>query len=262
MYSSDNSSNKSSHSGKTRRSDNTDVSYGSYGSYNSISSPPKFNECVTNNIKAAGVIPFTIINNELYFLFQRTVRPQTSKNIGWNDFGGKKEQSYEDSLDIAARELSEETSCLFYLSDIITNKIEPNINLNYTKKQYSELFENLKDNANNYYSQNTIDDLKNIIPLATQHYITKLSNDMINFKIKDIYMTYLMYVNYIPAEYLPKSEDVHVNYSERYIRECKWIKYSDLLNIVDDDFHRRIKVMHLKNKIKTLHDKKFFHKYF
>lgn len=69
--------------------------------------------------KAAGILPYTIINNKLFFLLQKS-----SKNTSlYSDFGGKRERSDKNSMYTAAREFSEETNGIFF-----NNKKFNNIN--------------------------------------------------------------------------------------------------------------------------------------
>ena len=65
--------------------------------------------------KSAGIIPYAIHNNQVYFLFQKSDNPLRKKDDGWNDYGGKQGDPSETTAMTAAREFSEETSCLFYL---------------------------------------------------------------------------------------------------------------------------------------------------
>ncbi len=71
------------------------------------------------NCKSAGIIPYAVHNGKIYFLFQRSSNPFKRKDSGWNDFGGKKINPTETTADVAAREFSEETSCLFYIKEMI-----------------------------------------------------------------------------------------------------------------------------------------------
>lgn len=84
---------------------------------------------IINNIKhickAAGILPFTIINNNIYFLLQFS---NTFPKI-YSDFGGKREQCDQDIIETAAREFAEETNGIFFNQSItsslsITNSIK------------------------------------------------------------------------------------------------------------------------------------------
>ena len=74
-----------------------------------------------NNIKceckACGILPFTIIENKLYFLLQKD-----KKNI-YSDFGGKREIYDTDYIKTASREFAEETNGFFFTNKLINNDI-------------------------------------------------------------------------------------------------------------------------------------------
>jgi len=59
--------------------------------------------------KASGILPYTIINNEIYFLLQ-----QIDKTNLYSDFGGKREKTDNSIKYTAAREFSEETNGYFF----------------------------------------------------------------------------------------------------------------------------------------------------
>lgn len=65
--------------------------------------------------KAAGIMPYTIINNNIYFLFQK---PNNKKSF-YTDFGGKREEYDHSIIRTAAREFSEETNGCFFLFNYI-----------------------------------------------------------------------------------------------------------------------------------------------
>lgn len=58
--------------------------------------------------KASGILPYTIIQNKLYFLLQKN-----KKNI-YSDFGGKREVYDSDHIKTASREFAEETNGFFF----------------------------------------------------------------------------------------------------------------------------------------------------
>ena len=66
--------------------------------------------------KSAGIIPYTFLDGKLLFLLQKQITRGKTKNYGWNDFGGKKNNLNESLYETACREFSEETNCLFYLN--------------------------------------------------------------------------------------------------------------------------------------------------
>jgi len=206
---------------------------------------------VLNNAQGAGIIPYTCLNGELLFLFQKTVFPDTAKNRGWNDFGGKRDDAIDrNAKEIACREFSEETSCLFYLKE------HPNETNN---KLYTELLHN-KDM---YYSPETLDKLKDTFVMSRDYYIDKLNCYELNFNlhIKEIYVSYFLYVPFISDDSFPRSEDIHLDYEYRYIRQCKWISLNDILTLDETEFHKRLQIMKIKNKIQDLWDQNFFNDY-
>jgi hypothetical protein len=203
---------------------------------------------VFKNAQGAGIIPYTIHNGELLFLFQKTIFPDTTKNRGWNDFGGKKDDKLDNNAkEIACREFSEETSCIFYLKENATD-------------ENNDLFSEL---TNTNYSSNTIDKLKDIFKKSTDYYTTKLNKYDLKFNlhIKEIYVSYFLHVPYVNADSFPKSEDIHLEYDYRYIRQCKWFKYDDIIEIDENEFHKRLQIMKIKNKIQDLWHQRFFIRY-
>lgn len=68
------------------------------------------------NCKAGGILPYTIISNNIYFLFQK---PHTKhKKQFYTDFGGKRETSDIDIIYTSAREFAEETNGEFFRKSI------------------------------------------------------------------------------------------------------------------------------------------------
>lgn len=65
-------------------------------------SRPTF-DCKYGLIRAAGIIPYTLLNDNLYFLLQ-------NKNEMYEDFGGKTENIDKSAIDTALRECSEESN--------------------------------------------------------------------------------------------------------------------------------------------------------
>jgi hypothetical protein len=203
-----------------------------------------FSQTQKANSKGAGVIPYAIIDGNQYFLLQHADVPCKRKDLGWNDFGGKKNLDEEISL-TAAREFSEETSCLFYLKE--NNTIE-NINL----------YEKLKNNLLLEYDSDTIAKLINIIPMAQKYFADKIDDSTLCVSSRDTYLSYFIRVNYISAKDIPIAEDLHISYAERYTRICKWFTFDELMNFETTDFHKRLQIAKIKNYIKLYHDKNLF----
>lgn len=194
--------------------------------------------------KGSGIIPYTINNGIIYFLLQHATYPCNKKYVGWNDFGGKRNYESESTFDIASREFSEETSCLFYLKE---NKID-------------ELYGKLKYNDLNEYDKDTITELINIIPLSQEYYSNKIkeSNNKLFLSSNDSYISYLVNVEYISASDIPKSEDLHIPYIDRYTRTCKWFTFEELMGFDETNFHKRLQITKIKQRIKFYYDKKMF----
>lgn len=64
--------------------------------------------------RAGGILPYTIVNNKLWFLLQKS---GTKKKL-YSDFGGKREEDDKNIMYTAAREFSEETNGIFYYNQI------------------------------------------------------------------------------------------------------------------------------------------------
>lgn len=69
--------------------------------------------------KASGILPYTIINNEIYFLLQKI-----NKTNLYSDFGGKREKNDNSIKYTAAREFSEETNGYFFNENKDISKIK------------------------------------------------------------------------------------------------------------------------------------------
>ena len=199
-----------------------------------------------NNCKSAGIIPYTIHGGEIYFLLQKIDNPVRKKDSGWNDFGGKQLFS-ETTAEIAAREFSEETSCLFYLKD---NE----------SKEYNEYYELLKDNQELQYDDPTIELLKNLIQKSQKFYTNKITEYVLPLYIssKETYISYFVKVCHIPEIDLPRAEDIHVAYEYRYIRTCKWFSLNELLALNEKDFHKRLQITRIQQRIINYFSKEMF----
>ena len=202
------------------------------------------------NCKSAGIIPYTIHNGKLYFLLQNFLHPIRKKDNGWNDFGGKRTDSNEPTAETAAREFSEETSCLFYLNEC--KDTDPAA----SQEQYN-LF---KDNPELTYSPETIELLKQTIIKSQQYYMDKITEFVspIHISSKETYISYFVNVAYIPASDLPRAEDIHIAYELRYIRECKWFSYTELMMLNEKDFHKRLQITRIQQRIASYCEKGLF----
>jgi hypothetical protein len=194
--------------------------------------------------KGAGIIPYTVIDGKIYFLFQKADNPNKKKDFGWNDFGGKKNLTEENTSITAAREFSEETSCLFYLKE-------------QTDEQSKILYEELKDNQTLTYSTDVVNKLKQIITLSAKFFSNKI-NTYINplyISSKETYISYIIKVKYVPIIDIPRAEDIHIPYEERYIRKCKWFSMEEFMLLTEYDFHKRLQITKIKNRIQNFYER-------
>lgn len=217
-------------------------------SWDERQSRPFIHYDILKHAKGAGVIPYTFIDGSLYFLFQRSTFPVNPKNQGWNDFGGKKDGDDGDAIDIASREFTEETNCLFYLRE------------NLSTEGNAKLFELLQHRDDMSYSDDAVVNLKKLLPIAKTYYNIKLrnQNQELKLKIKETYASYFIYVPFIEAEIIPKAEDLHVDYDIRYMRECKWISFNELKEMNDEEFHKRLQIVKIKARIQDLFNRNLF----
>jgi len=72
---------------------------------------------------------------------------------------------------------------------------------------------------------------------------------------KEIYISYLLKVEYIPVEDLPHAEDLHIEYEERYTRHCKWFTYKEIIDIDEKLFHKRLQITKVKPRIKNYYER-------
>lgn len=200
-----------------------------------------------NMCKSAGIIPYTFHEGNLYFLFQHTKESVKKKDLGWNDFGGKRIDDNETTYEIAAREFSEETSCLFYLKE---NK----------NGIYEKYYDSLKDNNELKYNDKSINILKHLIPLSQKFYTDKITEFPAPLYVssKETYISYFVKVDYIPETDLPRAEDIHIPYDYRYIRMCKWFSVDEVTNSNKKIFHKRLQITRLQQRIKEYYDKGLF----
>ena len=198
--------------------------------------------------KSAGIIPYTIHNGIVLFLFQKEIDPSRKKNSGLNDFGGKRINNMESTAEIAAREFSEETSCLFYLQE--------NINFNENNKYYDLL----KDNDTLFYDDYIIDILKKLIPISQKYYYNKIMDltSPIYVSSKETYISYFVKVPYIPENEIPRAEDIHIPYDVRYIRKCEWYTFNKLMELNPTDFHKRLQITKIQHRISNYYHKRLF----
>jgi len=203
-----------------------------------------------NNCKSAGIIPYSIRDGKLLFLLQKSKNPIRKKDSGWNDFGGKKMETDTSTAETAAREFSEETSCLFYLKE----------NSNEINKKYDMYYNLLKDNNDLFYDDATVKILKKIITISQKYYTDKITEFVLPIHIssKETYISYFVNVPYIPEEDLPKAEDIHIPYETRYIRTCKWFNMDELMSIDEKDIHKRLQITRIQQRINNYNEKKLF----
>lgn len=199
------------------------------------------------NCKSAGIIPYTIYCGQTYFLLQKIKNPLRKKESGWNDFGGKQIKPDETTAEIAAREFSEETSCLFYLKE-------------QNDEKSMELFQILKNNEDLFYSEDTIKKLKSTILISQKYFADKINKYVspIHISSKETYISFFIRVEYIKEQELPGAEDIHIPYENRYMRECKWFSYDEIMSLGEKDFHKRLQITRIQQRISTYNAKGLF----
>lgn len=211
----------------------------SYSDENKIEIRKPFDAVI--NCKSAGIIPYSIRNNKIYFLFQRIDSPIKKKDCGWNDFGGKRANDLETTILTASREFNEETSCLFYLNE---NRSPSN----------DIIYELLKDNPELNYEKYAVETLKSTILIAQKYFADKISGNTLRYvSSKETYISYLLKVNYIPEEDIPKAEDIHIPYENRYIRTCKWFSMDEIIKMNENEFHKRLQITKVQNRLRIFH---------
>ena len=212
------------------------------------------------NCKSAGVIPYAIHNGKLYFLLQNFVHPIRKKDNGWNDFGGKRAGLLESTAETAAREFSEETSCLFYLNECKQSGQSAPCTGKEDTIQLQEHYNLFKDNPELSYTPETIELLKQTIIKSQLHYMDKITEFVspIHISSKETYISYFVNVAYIPATDLPRAEDIHIDYELRYIRECRWFSYTELMMLNEKDFHKRLQITRIQQRIASYCEKGLF----
>ncbi|ANB50752.1 hypothetical protein [Powai lake megavirus] len=200
-----------------------------------------------NNCKSAGIIPYTIHDGKLLFLFQKAQNPTRKKDAGWNDFGGKQINRTETTAQIASREFSEETSCLFYLAEKTDNKSK-------------EIYNLLKNNQKLNYDQKTIELLREMILASQKFYADKITEYVLPIYVssKETYISYFVKVKYLVENDLPKAEDIHINYEDRYLRDCRWFTLDEILNLCEKDFHKRLQITRIQQRIIKYYEKGLF----
>ena len=199
------------------------------------------------NCKSAGIIPYTIYNGVIYFMFQKMLNPVKKRDEGLNDFGGKKIGANETTAEIAAREFSEETSCLFYLKSVDDD---------FSKKMYNVL----KHNDELYYDAEAVNNLIALIDKSKLYYSELITQNMVPLytSSKEIYISYFIKVVYVPEEDLPNAEDIHIPYEYRYIRTCKWYTINEIMAFDEKDFHKRLQITKIQQRIQNLYSKNMF----
>lgn len=202
----------------------------------------KYSYDAINKCKSAGVIPYTIHDGKILFLLQRIILPSNSsiykKDKGWNDFGGKKNDIFETTYETAAREFSEETSCIFYL-------------IERSDEESKQLLKSITDKSY-LYDDSVLLKLQHTLNFSKDYFKDKINEFVIPMYIssKEIYISYFIKVTYVPEEYFPDYEDIHVYYDNRYTRECKWFTLEELLDMKEEFFHKRLQITKLQKKIK------------
>src|SRR5690606_7615491 len=139
-----------------------------------------------------------------------------------------------------------ETSCLFYLKEI--NDID-----NYT----------IVSNYNVTKNSDVSNILPDLIIKSKKYYEDKLNKkeNLLYLSSKEVYVTYFLDVQYIPYDHLPLAEDLHIHYEDRYIRECKWFSYDEIVKMDDTMFHKRLQITKIKKRIMSYYENNVFFNY-
>lgn len=190
--------------------------------------------------KSAGIIPFCIYNGSVMLLMQKIIKP-IKKRKGWNDFGGKSNGCHETAFEIAAREFSEETSCLFYVKEVMTDIA------------FNDMVNRIKNHSND--NSSLIHSIVSLLPLSKKHFTDKLSKCPMYINLRNSYTTFLLRVPYIDVNDLPPAEDIHVNYEKRYYRECKWFSLDEFTSLEQADFHQRLHAHKIKNIVMSYYSR-------
>jgi len=198
-----------------------------------------------DNCRSAGIIPYCLKDGDIFFLFQKSDNPLRRKDDGWNDFGGKMSNS-ETTFETAAREFSEETSCLFYLKE--------------QKVFDKELYDALKNNPNLEYPLDVIEKLRKLIPISQIYFANKISQyaSPLFTNSKEIYISYFVKVEYVPIEDIPSAEDIHIVYEDRYRRTCQWLSLGQILSMNEQLFHKRLQITKVQRRIDNFNAKGLF----
>lgn len=212
------------------------------GDHSSAFKPYKKRYDPVANAVSSGVIPYCIHDKEVYLLLQNRTYPSIKKDLGWNDFGGKREFN-ETTAETSAREFNEEINCLFYLKEkMIENP------------RYEKIYHELKG-IDKTYSPERAEMIQNLLPEARNYYSEIINKYHLNTYVscKEKYISYLVRVEYIPEFDLPLSEDMHIEYEDRYFRDCRWFKMKELSNLKEDDFHKRLQITKAKPRIEEMY---------
>jgi len=138
------------------------------------------------NCYSAGILPYTIRNNEIYYLLGRDWRDE-----GWSDFGGKVEdKDNNDTLNTAIREFYEETMGCVLSENEIKSKLKNNIPKN---------IKSVTLNGSPYYM-----------------YFIYINDENYQKYFKKIY-DFLVYSHISETKYIEKCELVWIHSSELYI---------------------------------------------
>ena len=168
-----------------------------------------------NQIRAAGILLYTKVDGEIYFLFTRY------GGRVWEDVGGKTDIVDKDAIDTATRECGEETNCAF----VSSTKVE-------TKEQVVKLL----PQSNKFFKG--LIKKQQVKPIYVKH------SKYIIYPVKIKKKSFLR----VTAEMLSDKE-----HWLGYDREAKWISGQELLNLYENgEVHVRLRDPPVYQRLKAL----------
>nr|QZX42978.1 hydrolase [Mimivirus sp.] len=99
-----------------------------------------------------------------------------------------------------------------------------------------------------------------MILVSQKFYTDKITEYVLPIYVssKETYISYFVKVKYIIENDLPKAEDIHINYEDRYLRDCQWFTLDEILNLCEKDFHKRLQITRIQQRITKYYEKGLF----
>ena len=200
--------------------------------------------------RPAGVIPYYVFpNGTILFLLQLNLSTNGRQN-GWSDFGGKPDplRKYdgrnrgESSEETAVREMLEELGCL--------PAVRPDSKLYgllARRSSYGPVQKQLVENI-----------IRSRVPLLTNNLTSRTSRVNSNKKLalsaREQYKIYFYRLeHYLPIEDIPPYEDMHIDYSFRHKRECRWFTIEQLRDMDVNDYHMRLRIAGVGRRLPAIY---------